>query len=81
MGNGVIPDCFEVTLIPCVTLSSSATHVSTDFSALFDKDRPMPVDVSLDSIRHRVGERIGVDYDDGPSECFSEKSVFQRKSW
>ena len=29
----------------------------------------MPVDVSLDSIRYRVGEAVGDDYDDRPSEC------------
>ena len=41
----------------------------TDYSALFDKERPMPVDVSLDSIRYRIGESMGVDYDEGPSKC------------
>ena len=51
-----------------VTFSSAATHVPTDYSALFDKERPMPVDVSLDSIRYRVGETMGVGYDDGASE-------------
>ena len=50
-------------------ISPSAAHVATDYSALFDKERPMPVDVSLDSIRYRVGEVMGDSYADGPSEC------------
>ena len=52
-----------------LTFAPSASHVETDYSALFDKERPMPVDVSLDSIRYRVGEAVGDDYDDRPSEC------------
>ena len=35
----------------------------------------MPVDVSLDSIRYRVGEAAGDDYDDRPSECRLEEML------
>ena len=62
-----------------VTFSSAATHVPTDYSALFDKERPMPVDVSLDSIRYRVGETMGVGYDDGASESSLQKSILQSR--
>ena len=61
-----------------VTFSSAVTHVPTDYSALFDKERPMPVDVSLDSIRYRVGETMGVGYDDGASESL-QKSILQSR--
>lgn len=38
----------------------------------------MPVDVSLDSIRYRVGETMGVGYDDGASESL-QKSILQSR--
>ena len=39
----------------------------------------MPVDVSLDSIRYRVGETMGVGYDDGASESSLQKSILQSR--